>query len=965
MKIRNLLFICAAIFSGTLLFGGVALGQTGVYENDPNPCYDISGTTSPVNVGGVNNSGIIDFDAGADIIDPQYAACVRVDEDGTPNYIQGWAYNDNLGWISFYCDYEDYDGNTEASDFNDYPLGRTNMGIPCGDNTYSTSFTVAGSGGVFSSVEINGYAWGDNIGWMSFGSLFHRLSPDPVSGLIESALPAAKKFSWTDSIGWFDWTGVQFRWLPQLITEDLQACPDTDPNCFICNILDGCVYDPPLADKDSGIEIKITFNPPSGLPSIPDITDAAQVFIIEKGTPCYDVVEEKATAADCNAPSTAVYGVQLDIKWEDSVDFDQTTAASQTKDWSDANYYPSQNPVDKPMKWDDFTASGNEITFNVLSIAPTTDANMSDGFSNERFYYVDKDKEDGLFEDEDYDKTLQIPDYNGNRLILKELSVTFVAFSDDGIKPVQCIYGARRTYDGACLPKNYGQGVRFSYKPLVNVVELYQGVGQARSNKEEEKLDYLDLEIGVPKDVHYQIIGESGLDSAAELKFELGWEEPDADISNKLNLYFTDTGDTGSVSKQGQDFNIASDYDSGVQKWEVWLALQDSEKPMSSDILSLPAYIFSKVTYQEAGKEIKYYANKLPRTPAGLIKNPVAFVKGTVFSTAFATKASNVELRSLGDISENYRKAQINENVAALKTNPNIPQSFNSNIRIEDMDGVITQMYELAENVFYVKGQNITVDCEEPACVPSKAEGEYRVFIVEDGNIKINSDIKPEAGVQVGFIALSESEKNNEANMYIESAVNDILSTHVFLDGMIMSYVDADGYKINDYGWPKFGTDLQRQDLLKNQLRFVGTFATNNGIGNTSKEDPVDHDGLDVKVVTGDYGDDDLQGLARAKSVDLNYLRYFGPTLQMCDDPPNIPRDLNISNDAFECDPNNSFYKIDPTAIAPVGDLILDDTTGTRSEYYKAQGEETEYLYPTYFEYQAISGNLPGFKSQL
>ncbi len=61
----------------------------------------------------------------------------KVSHDGEGN-ISGWAWNDNIGWISFNCE---------------------DLGV-CATSNYKVTITDKG--------EMHGWAWNDNIGWISF-----------------------------------------------------------------------------------------------------------------------------------------------------------------------------------------------------------------------------------------------------------------------------------------------------------------------------------------------------------------------------------------------------------------------------------------------------------------------------------------------------------------------------------------------------------------------------------------------------------------------------------------------------------------------------------------------------------------------------------------------------------------------------------------------------------------------------
>ncbi len=102
-----------------------------------------SSTTSAGLGGGVANSGQLDFRQ-ASPPDTSYKSCY----DQVAGKINGWAWNTNLGYVSFSCQ------------------TGLNNGADCGTQNYQTTVSAPDAGG---ARRIYGWAWGDNIGWISLG----------------------------------------------------------------------------------------------------------------------------------------------------------------------------------------------------------------------------------------------------------------------------------------------------------------------------------------------------------------------------------------------------------------------------------------------------------------------------------------------------------------------------------------------------------------------------------------------------------------------------------------------------------------------------------------------------------------------------------------------------------------------------------------------------------------------------
>lgn len=180
-------------------------------------CLPLSGDTQPViDAQGYMNSGAMYFGqyaAGRATVSPwwqgfnidkpvYYAPDANVACASKINgvvYLQGWVWNDNLGWVSLYCPGD----------------GTTNRGIACGGVKYGIELNPATS--VFS-----GYAW-SNAGWVRMGCLAtptfgdtnycatskHQITLNPATGVVPTppykwADPVLDK----DSVNAWAWTGT-------------------------------------------------------------------------------------------------------------------------------------------------------------------------------------------------------------------------------------------------------------------------------------------------------------------------------------------------------------------------------------------------------------------------------------------------------------------------------------------------------------------------------------------------------------------------------------------------------------------------------------------------------------------------------------------------------------------------------------------------------------------------------------
>ena len=182
----------------------------------------------------VDNSGQNFFDGTMPSIDkkPVYlapdgmAACAQ--KVGDTVYLKGWFWNDNLGWISFYCPGD----------------GGTNRSIPCGLVHYGVTIDNFGN--------FSGYAW-SSVGWIRFtckASVGYNDTSVCAQSLfkvkMEFAAPANNRtwfpytYAWSDTIGWFQFDSIKVPWF---------TLPDTiKPDCK--NNIDKCLREKDLTPDE-------------------------------------------------------------------------------------------------------------------------------------------------------------------------------------------------------------------------------------------------------------------------------------------------------------------------------------------------------------------------------------------------------------------------------------------------------------------------------------------------------------------------------------------------------------------------------------------------------------------------------------------------------------------------------------------------------------------------------------------
>ncbi|MCC6643131.1 hypothetical protein IT411_00090 [Candidatus Peregrinibacteria bacterium] len=961
----------------TVLVTGVLTGASltfaaGAHEYENPPCYDVTGSTTAVLVSGVNNGGVMNFDDPG--VNAAAQACVRMSSSApgaVPVRLEGWVWNTNLGWVSLYCP-----GGG----------GALNLGYACGSVAYSVNFNATGGTAPdFANVTMNGYAWGDNIGWISFDSAYHELRPTSSGvnrGYVDPSFPAVIRHAWADSVGWLDFAGVRFYWfdsdppIPGAALNYVNICSQADllpgpyavgaPKCS-CDLDSTCTQ---LTDK-------------ALIPYATGGSAGADAYNLDVGFVDAGVKIDNLKLRDCASDSVSMYTTgsggytycgRIALTWEDDVDYDQTTAASQTQSspkFNSNNSGATRKPLSGMGGDFSYIAFDTEWRANLASFAPTSDANASADMQNEKFYYSD-----GLG---GYDGTKT----SQNLLRLKEIKLLMFKYSTDGVTPGTCIYG---TINGSnCDLRNYmaASGSTLSFKPVYDFGTL----------------NYVDLIGG--KVLKFINVGSPD----AEVRFEwmASWLKGVL-LSGTLDVHgYVGLQDGGAyrmkfVPVYPSDEASAYTDAAGPSAWDTIYNLSAqlyADTPGAAVSATAGPYLYTKVSYQLAalpGQTIRYFSNKLPRIKAGLLINPVAKVQGNVFITDFAQKAADVSLRSLGNIASNLKREQILRNVSKFLRGTSITGSgdatpTSSRVVINNLSApAASGLNELLPGkVYYVKGSNLEINCGADC---NLADGTKKTFIVENGNIFVRSNVIASNGSQVGLIALRnlEGDRQDQGFLYLEKDVTWLSNVNIYLDRVMQSYnatggnfYDANGFYVGDTA-----DDYGRQGLYTNQLVIEGTIASMNGVGNASRNPASDESGATIggsNICTTYRPAGALANICRARVVDLNYLRYYGPGLEICTGSEgtgavvNAPRDQALKaggvDPALGCNPEATGYDIDATALydgsTPNGDLVAGGGSGTKSKYYTSKGVAASLAneYPVNFFYKPIANDLPGFEVEL
>lgn len=225
------------ILSGFLSLQPIAEPKVFAHHNSANSCTDVTlvgdgrtetdSVASPAAAGrasGIADSGTFNFDQPAT---HDYQACgekklntYKLDlpasaTNVTGQFLRGWVWNDNLGYVSLYCKDDD------------------NLDLKCGS---AVDYGVVINPETSTDGRVRGFAWGDNTGWISMGCDKGKNLSDndcgdadtqygvyvtkPDGGTVAGGYGCTRTdgtppqpgdlygYGWSDSVGWMNFCGA-------------------------------------------------------------------------------------------------------------------------------------------------------------------------------------------------------------------------------------------------------------------------------------------------------------------------------------------------------------------------------------------------------------------------------------------------------------------------------------------------------------------------------------------------------------------------------------------------------------------------------------------------------------------------------------------------------------------------------------------------------------------------------------
>jgi len=898
-------------------------------------CFGILFQSTAVPVSGINNSGVIHFDSDAGglmapanaSVNPSYEACAYNPGGASDYIVNGWAWDDNLGWISFYCN------------------GGTNLGAACGGQNYGVTID-------HTTGALKGYAWGDNAGWINFnctggvdslgnacGGFSYKVAPEisdaQCQGYVYSSnltlagppvhvCPAHAGYSnttaWSDNVGWFDLSGILIPWYA--LTNGI-ATPvvtlrngSNDPNAINRT-------NAPTANGVNSYTLKVHIQDLNGNNVNPDARYTVSLIPVWE----YDTVKRDQIDPNAVFDNKACAG---------------GAAGAVTKSCADMS---ASNDL-----------AGN-YTSTITSVAPTSNMNCWDDASapgNCAYFY------------ENFVNPAITSPLQSNNIKLKEVDISvfdkiqnFCAWPNVGA--ASCTAQAVPPTYGA---GSYGDDLKF--KPATEVKKLQDPNLSDKliklSSAGNQLVDFPITVTGSNTVTFYSGINPYSPQQPTE-QYALAF-----DHNTDGNLVYAD--DVTSVAGPSTAFAIkpqSSVAYSGGSTLKVGIAdgLDANSQLLPIDQNITGEYVYSVVS--DAANNVKYFSNKLPKNIGSLAATPVAILQGNVYSSGALATTTNAQqaVSSLGNVSTNILRDTIYRNVQSIIAGAPAPtasatvtlamdaahkgfQDGTNQIQtfLPDVDGV--------PQVYYLKGQDLKINA-------STWTGN-RTIIVIGGNVYIQGDLtssvtpKPQLGIIVlKDLDQSTASQKSKGNVYIKPTVTNI-QAHIFADGSVFSDCVAGDCSSGSYGEPIYNTDaLAKKDLGYNQLRIIGSIASQNTLGGANI--PI----LGNGTTTTNY--------MQARAFDLNYLRYYTGLLQYdgsgnatCPGGVVINSDADLSQHILKAD--GTPWSVDDTN--PAGGCLFPPFE-LDALYHSAFSNTTDQklnLGSTYVIYDSPSATLPGFTSQ-
>lgn len=819
----------------------------------------------------------------------EHAACVSVKagDEALPLAdkefrIEGWSWNDNVGFISYYCGTEDtnpaedHDNNPVDTDGDD--VVDTDVGpISCGaleDYGVVISDDTDGNG----IRELSGYAWNEAFGWINFScsggvdGLGNACGGIDYGVTLDTATGDLSGYTWTESGVYMGLSGGRIQ-----LTDILLPPPDD-----YCSTRAVCSQITPDPDDFAG---------QGGDPNDTSLT-TDEIVRIADGVDEYTVhiyLREGDGDNNITLPVTALDPIPSVIfNWTDTLKTNQLSG--QTGDFSTTTASNAGGVIYKPVFFNTVTTPSSEnfasiftevdpvgdpghYTVTIKSVAPTSNENISLTTSTEPPFPV---RNETFFAD----LGAWVFNIQSNNLILKNI----VVGSDPPIFP------------------NGKDGLSLRYKSAIEIDPFY-------ADNFKDSIDGIRLipnsyKIGAKRYGNLTATNENAVFELVYSESETGnSEDPDciAAKSNFLLQFLRDLN--GNTHEYGEDFT--------VDTVDISQLLSPNGPIEASSVVSLVVgesgckqvegpSIFSEINYDTAGKNISIYGNKLARI-ASLFANPVAIVTGNiyaqeVFSPALAEEDRPI-IQETGQVETSEFRNIVYESVnTILKDVKLIPSQASAAVTctitslntIDDfaVSGVgctssfygtdeATHSDGTVENILWFNNADVVFDLDKDLSGDSDLNNTWGI-VVSGGNAFVDDDIYKTIPTNLAVVVIGPRSIgcSKKGNIYIGSDVNNV-QANMHADCSLLGYLTGDRTNLDSDGlYNVEGKSLP--DLFNFQFSYEGSLSILNTIGGSEP----DEDGKIIDGLGNVYVDATTEERQKSQMYDLNYFRLFRLDIQ-------------------------------------------------------------------------------------
>lgn len=834
---------------------GVISGQVALAHHTDVPigCYDATMVPKAVRLltdPSKSDSGQLDFNA----YNHDYQAC---DESKQPsdNLLHGWVFNTNFGDVSFSCKNGD------------------NYGINCGNKT-DYGAVANPTDGKGPAGRIRGFAWGDNVGWISMGCDNDKFNMGVACGDIEygvqiaasqgdgagktcNALPDPNQppvlvekddlygYAWADSVGWINFCGAHMSLFdppPSIIAANLQykiAANNKFPN--------GETY----ANGEDYYQIVVEILK-DGKPIKPGPPQDVSVSAVD----WYSTLQTDQINP-CQNPPVCYDGAL--IPHENEFIWDSDLSAFVGKLYAMA---PTNSNLVNP--------SNNYIQLKSISVTIEGVINLLQ--ENNKFFdfkpaiSVTRVKSDAA-NDVEGDSLLAFADTSTNH------TVTVEHYLPSEQSPAKITEGRVYTQLHDCQT-DPNINFKFQFDPA------------PENDREKSQSDGVKLGDVDPK-------GADAVCSPTKPN------PPDGSLVDADRG--SDFENDGIAHKHGtplSDFVGNIDANSGeyVRAIKATSLPQNISKVSNSKTFGILTRVSYAIKKEQFSKNVQYVSRKVTD---GSLLNQAADVRGNVRIDVQKVLVSDSISKSIGENSGSKREAfyraikalAVSEMLADSKTfgNTDLNKPPPANLNYYTFDS----------------GQP-NKPCQIILSDDSgKIEANQDSTIIAEGcDIYIDTNIIMPAKKQLGLISLEDvslGSVRRGGNVYLCSDVTDVSGVNIVADGGILSYADCThkNNAINQAdGLPVFPDGART--TLKNQLAITGSIISNNTYGGSLQSPPILGDGTKIVVPAESY---------KARLYDINFLRYANTKVVDLAECWDGKLAQTLTDDPPTCDNNNPANK--------------------------------------------------------